>query len=288
MKKTFVLAILILTTQFGFAQNDKKAVKTSKAVLELIKQKDYTQFFNSFEDTIKTRIVEYQKRVGPDYIQKTVDNFNETLTNENIDFNNFNKKVIVPIEGNSKLNYVVYQFPMGSENDGKDYFETSFLIENDFDKIYSVDIVKVQRMPNVKVIHGAEEEEMPEPGKVITENYEDTGFVKKIKYRDFTHLITINFDKQQNKTRETRFPLDNLTYKSITAYHENGNIRLIANYDNGLVTDNFTKFHENGKISESGYYSGGLKKDGIWTYFDENGKLTKTEIYENGELISTE
>ncbi|MFT0715208.1 toxin-antitoxin system YwqK family antitoxin [Flagellimonas lutimaris] len=288
MKKTFVLTILILITQFGFAQNDKKAVKTSKAVLELIKQKDYTQFFNSFEDTIKARIDEYQKRVGSDYIQKTVDKFNETLSNENIDFHNFNKKVIVPIEGNSKLNYVVYQFPMGSENDGKDYFETSFLIENDFDKIYSVDIVKVQRMPNVKVIHGAEEEEIPEPGEVITENYDDTGFVKKIKYRDFTHLITIDFDKKQNKTRETRFPLDNLTYKSITAYHENGNIRLVANYDNGLVTGNFTKFHENGKIRESGYYSSGLKKDGIWTYFDENGNLTKTEIYENGELISKE
>lgn len=77
-------------------------------------------------------------------------------------------------------------------------------------------------------------------------------------------MITIDFDKHQNKTRETRFPLDNLTYKSITAYHENG------------------------KISESGFYGSRLKKDGVWTCFDEQGKLTKTEIYENGKLISTE
>jgi antitoxin component YwqK of YwqJK toxin-antitoxin module len=123
---------------------------------------------------------------------------------------------------------------------------------------------------------------------VVSENYDDTGFVKKIKYRDFTHLITIDFDRHQNKTRETRFPLDILTYKSITAYYENGNIRLLANYDNGLVAGSFTEFHENGKISESGFYGNGLKKDGVWTYFDEQGKLTKTETYENGKLINTE
>jgi antitoxin component YwqK of YwqJK toxin-antitoxin module len=288
MNKKIVLTILILITQFGFAQNDKKAVKTSKGVLELIKQKDYTEFFNSFEDTIKTRIEEYQKSAGSDYIQKTVDDFNETLSNAKIDFDNFNKKLVVPIDGNSKLNYVVYQFPMGKKNDSKDYLETSFFKENNFTKIYSIDIVRVQRMPNVKVIHGAEEEEIPESGEVVSENYDDTGFVKKIKYRDFTHLITIDFDRHQNKTRETRLPLDNLTYKSITAYYENGNIRLLANYDNGLVAGNFTEFHENGKISESGFYGNGLKKDGVWTYFDEQGKLTKTETYENGKLINTE
>lgn len=288
MKKTFILTIIILITQFGFAQNDKQAVATSKTISELIKQKDYIEFFNSFEDMIKIKIQEYQKKVGIDYIQKTVDNFNETLASEKIDFVNFNKKVVVPIEGNSKLKYVVYQFPIGIENGNQDYFETSFLNENDFTKIYSVDIVKVQRIQNVKVIHGPEEEEIPELGKVITQKYDDTGLVKRIKYRDFTHLTTIDFDKNQNKTRETRFPLENLTYKSITAYHENGNIRLVTNYDNGLVTGNFTKFHENGKISESGFYGNGLKKDGIWTYFDKNGKLTKTEIYDKGKLISTE
>ena len=286
MKKKFVLTILILITQFGFAQNDKKAVKTSKTVLELIKQKNYKEFFNSFEDTVKLKIEEYQNRVNSNYIKKTVDNFNETLSNKKIDFDNFNKKVIVPIEGNTKLNYVVYQFPLNNK-DGKSYFETSFLTENDFTKIYSVDIVKVQKIKNAKVIHGAEEEEIPKSGEVITENYDDTSLIKKIKYRDSTHLIIIDFDKKQNKTRETRFPLDNLTYKSIIAYHKNGNVRLIANYDKGIVSGNFTKFYEKGKISESGFYGSGFKKDGVWTYFNENGKLTKTEIYEKGELITS-
>ena len=287
MKRTFVLTILILITQFGFAQNDRKAVETSKAVLEIIKQKDYTKFLNSFEDTIKIRIREYEEKVNSDYIQKTVDNFNKTLSNAKIDFENFNKKVIVPIEGDTKLNYIVYQFPMGSGNDDKDYFETSFLTKNNFTKIYSVDIVKVKRMPKIKVIHGAEEEKIPELGEIITKKYDDANLIKKIKYRNLTHLITIDFDKEQNKTRETRFPLDNLTYKSIIAYHKNGNVRLIANYNNGLVTENFTKFHKNGKISENGFYGSGLKKDGIWTYFDEHGKLIKTEIYVEGELKKT-
>lgn len=288
MKRTFVLTILILITQFGYAQNDKQAVKTSKLVWELIKQKDYAKFLDSFEDSIKIKIEEYQKKVGSDYIQQTVDNFNEILSNTKIDFDNFNKKTIVPIEGNTKLNYVVYEFPIRDNNNSKDYFETSFIIENDFTKVHSVDVIKVQKMLNAKVIHGAEEEKIPETGEVIIKNYNDTGFIKKIKYRDSTHLITIDFNKEQQKTRETRFPLDNLTYKSIIAYHKNGNVRLIANYDNGLVTGNFTKFHENGKISETGFYGDGLKKDGIWIYFDEQGKIIKTEFYEAGKLEKTE
>ena len=288
MRKIFILTIIILTNQFVFAQNDKKAVKTSRAVLELIKEKNYTEFLSSFEDSIRIKIEDYQKKFGADYIQKTVDGLNETLSNAEIDFKNFNKQVVVPIEGKTKLDYVTYQFPLGNEKDGKDYFETAFLNKNDFTRIYSVNIIKVQRMPKASVTYGAENEIIPEPGEVISENYENTGFIKKVKYRDFTHLITVDFDKEQNKTRETKFPLDNLTYKSIVAFHKNGNIRLITNYNNGIVTGNFTKFHENGKIRESGFYNDGMSKDGVWVYFDKNGKLEKTEYYKDGNLTSTE
>ncbi|MEO9891689.1 hypothetical protein [Aurantibacter sp.] len=288
MRKTFILIIVILTTQIGFTQNDKKAVKTSKAVLELIKQKNYTEFLSSFEDSIRIRIEDYQKKFGADYIQKTVDGLNASLSHAEIDFKNFNKKMVVPIEGKTKLDYVTYQFPLGGEKDGKDYFETAFLSKNDFTRIYSVNIIKVQRMPKASVTYGAENEIIPEPGEVIKENYENTGFIKKVKYRDFTHLITVDFDKEQNKTRETKFPLDNLTFKSIVAYHKNGNIRLITNYNNGIVTGNFTKFYENGKIRESGFYNDGMSKDGVWAYFDKDGKLEKTENYKDGNLISTE
>lgn len=40
-------------------------------------------------------------------------------------------------------------------------------------------------MSGVKVIHGAEEEEIPESGKVISENYDNTDFVKKNKISRF-------------------------------------------------------------------------------------------------------
>ena len=36
-----------------------------------------------------------------------------------------------------------------------------------------------------------------------------------------------------------------------------------------------------GSIKKDGQYN----KDGLWEYFDEDGKLTKTEEYNNGKLI---
>ncbi|HLV46388.1 MAG TPA: hypothetical protein VKY32_05035 [Flavobacterium sp.] len=284
--KTIALSILFLFfTQIGSAQNDEKAIQTSKNVLTLIKQKKYNQFLQTFEEKRITEIEAYQERVGEDYLQKTVDYFNESLTDNTIDFKNFEKKVLTPIEGESELIHIVYQFPMTSKNDEKAYFEISFLAKNNFEKIFSVDVVKVQKMPNVEITYGAEKEEIPEPGEVIIDNYEDSGFIKSIKYIDFFNLITINFDQTQNKTEETIFPLDNLTKKTVTAYHNNGNIRLIATYDQGIVNGNFTRFYENGKLCETGFYGAGLKKEGSWHYFDEQGNLTKTEIYEQGKLI---
>lgn len=58
--------------------------------------------------------------------------------------------------------------------------------------------------------------------------------------------------------------------------NEHGNIILIANYDNGLVTGSFQKFHENGNLMEEGEYIK-MKKVGVWKYYDENGILLKTE-----------
>jgi antitoxin component YwqK of YwqJK toxin-antitoxin module len=43
-------------------------------------------------------------------------------------------------------------------------------------------------------------------------------------------------------------------------------------------------FYENGQLSFRGNYKDG-KQDGRLEYFDEDGSLTKTETYRNGELV---
>ena len=49
-------------------------------------------------------------------------------------------------------------------------------------------------------------------------------------------------------------------------------------------------FYPNGKVKEEKTYAFSEYNDypkGIWKYYNEKGKLIKTEEYENGELIKT-
>ncbi len=43
-------------------------------------------------------------------------------------------------------------------------------------------------------------------------------------------------------------------------------------------------YYENGKKKVEGNAKE-EKEDGLWTYWDENGNVTKTETYSNGELV---
>ena len=72
------------------------------------------------------------------------------------------------------------------------------------------------------------------------------------------------------------FPLDNLKFKTLTKYNEDGKITLIASYNNGIVDGTFKKFYENGILMEEGTYKM-MKKVGLWKYYDEAGNLIKTE-----------
>jgi len=46
-------------------------------------------------------------------------------------------------------------------------------------------------------------------------------------------------------------------------------------------------FHMNGRLYSMGNFSEG-KKEGMWEYFDEEGKLNKIQIFENDVLIKCE
>ena len=48
----------------------------------------------------------------------------------------------------------------------------------------------------------------------------------------------------------------------------------------GLIEE----FYENGQLKSKGNYKDG-KEDGLWEYFDEDGKETKTEEWKGGKLI---
>lgn len=45
-----------------------------------------------------------------------------------------------------------------------------------------------------------------------------------------------------------------------------------------------TRWHENGQKQQEGNYKNG-KKDGLWTEWDNDGNVTMTKKYSNGELV---
>ena len=141
--------------------------------------------------------------------------------------------------------------------------------------------VKTERL---EIIVGAEKELVPEVGDTITDFYSGTSQIKKLKFRNGKFFTIKEFKENGTLYKSTDFPIDNLKYKVLTKYNTQGNIVLIANYDNGIVTGYFQKFHENGKPMETGNYEK-MRKIGEWKYYDVNGSLTKTELYDKGILI---
>ena len=55
---------------------------------------------------------------------------------------------------------------------------------------------------------------------------------------------------------------------------------------NEPITGIVEEFYANGQLRSRGNYKDG-NKDGLVYRFDEDGKLTRTETYRNGELIET-
>lgn len=129
-----------------------------------------------------------------------------------------------------------------------------------------------------KVTYGAEKEILPNIGDTIKEYNNGTKILKSLKFRDSQTFTIVEFDDNSKKTKQTIFPLENLKYKTLTKYNEEGDITLIASYNNGIVTGKFQKFYDNGNLMEEGIYDK-MKKIGEWKYYDETGKLNKIESH---------
>lgn len=124
---------------------------------------------------------------------------------------------------------------------------------------------------SIKVTYGAENEHIPTIGDTIISNNP-----KIIKYQDGKNFIIEEYFDNGKKSKTTVFPLNNLKFKTLTKYNEDGYITLIASYNNGIVNGLFKKFYENGILMEEGEYKM-MKKIGLWKYYNELGNLIKTE-----------
>ncbi len=62
-------------------------------------------------------------------------------------------------------------------------------------------------------------------------------------------------------------------------YYDNGNFREIGNYNQNRVEGPIEKYHRNGQLQAKGTYKEWRIKTGEWKYYDESGKLIRTENY---------
>jgi len=113
-------------------------------------------------------------------------------------------------------------------------------------------------------------------------------------------LLCIAF-VQKNKAQviddlagKTYYYYDESTRKKMKeVYHHKQMVKIMPDPSNyGSYIDSmyyvkngpYTRYHENGNLQCSGSYKN-EKKDSIWLYYSESGKLIKEEKYKEGELL---
>lgn len=81
---------------------------------------------------------------------------------------------------------------------------------------------------------------------------------------------------------------------AVKKYHCNGNVKAEYNWYTFGYTGGYKEYHENGKVAVEGQFTEKpadqtvfmARKNGTWTFYDSNGKITKQEQWENGKLLS--
>ena len=70
-----------------------------------------------------------------------------------------------------------------------------------------------------------------------------------------------------------------------TGFYEDGSVLWKGLYHQG-ITLSWTEYHENGEVFVTGQFNNG-KKDGQWDIYDKEGKLIAQEFFKAGSIIET-
>ena len=95
-----------------------------------------------------------------------------------------------------------------------------------------------------------------------------------------------SWDKDGNKVDEGYF-LNKEKDGLWTSWHPNGVKEVEGDYKNGKQNGPFTKWYDNGQIAVQGNHKSGMPH-GEWCFWDRTGRLTKTNIWDNGKAVSKE
>ena len=84
---------------------------------------------------------------------------------------------------------------------------------------------------------------------------------------------------------ESKYSLKNgLMDGKMTSYYGNGEKKLEEEYKDGELNGKSVSYYVTGKRNYEANFKNGIP-DGTWYYYDENGDLYNTQIFENGKLV---
>lgn len=155
-------------------------------------------------------------------------------------------------------------------------------------------------------------------GKVIY-YYPDGSIAKKCRLKHGYHFGKVVTYYQSGKVGNIMHYSNNSTNGRFRAFYENGKLMVEGKYKEGARKGIWKEFFENGQLKLKGKYCTDIDpikitgenkfqviqkyplleddilyigcvvdfKSGLWEYFDKNGRLIKTEEYENGRLVES-
>ena len=97
---------------------------------------------------------------------------------------------------------------------------------------------------------------------------------------------TCNIFYQDSLLWKTRTYKRGLMTKEISYYIPGGEKEYVGNNRNGEIDGEFISYYKNGEVSIEGELNMGFY-DGEWNYYDDDGSLNKTLIYEDKKLIDS-
>jgi antitoxin component YwqK of YwqJK toxin-antitoxin module len=97
----------------------------------------------------------------------------------------------------------------------------------------------------------------------------------------FLSLTTLVACSQTDTLNKSEAKLKSGTYKE---YYPNHSLKIISNYDKGILHGEYLTYFENGEKESVCYFKDG-KKDGKWIYYHANGNKKSIIIYNSNEII---
>ena len=119
---------------------------------------------------------------------------------------------------------------------------------------------------------------------LLTIYYENGSVEEKLYYRNGLKDGSRNTFHENGKPFEVEIYKDGKLEDLFQGYYDNGSLWWEGYASNGKRDGSITVFYESEKVKYKGQYASD-SKEGLWTYFDEDGKEDKKECYLNNELV---